>query len=474
MKKEEIYRLLAENMIDMVSQHNTDGSIEWISSSVTALLGYLPEELIGMNFYDLLQPTDRNYMLSYAHQLTLKEGYNENLRIEYRIRKKRGGYLWFESMTKPIHNEKREVVKLQITSRDISKRKIAENELLISKKRQELALAGADLGLWDLNLRSGKLVVNERWAEMLGYNVDEITPSFQGWLKLVHPDDVRTVNKGLRDHLQDNSKTYETEHRLKTKDGQWKWILSRGKVLEWDDDGRAFRAVGTHLDITANKKSENLIMKAIVDTEESERTRFATDLHDGIGQYLSAIRMHLDAIKSNLETSDYEICDQLIDIANSHIENTVGDLREITYNLMPGTLKDLGLVAALEELFDKVLGATSIELDYNSNFGEERFPTSVEINLYRICQQLLSNTLQHARAGKIKLHITKSDDALGLIYEDDGPGLPDHINLESTGNGLRNIEMRVRTLNGTLHFQTGGDFIAELQVPLTETEYATD
>lgn len=138
-----------------------------------------------------------------------------------------------------------------------------ENDRIIdslrqSEERLNLALQGADLGMWDWDIETGKVVFNDRWADMLGYSTDEIEPHVNSWEKLLHPDDKPLVMKMLTAHLDGKSPFYETEHRLRTKSGEWKWILDKGKVTKRDEKGRPLRAVGTHLDVTERKRMVDL------------------------------------------------------------------------------------------------------------------------------------------------------------------------------------------------------------------------
>ena len=134
-----------------------------------------------------------------------------------------------------------------------------EKERLENAERLELALAGADLGLWDVNLRSGRQVFNERWLSMLGYRESEIEARQSGWEKLVHPDDLPSVRAAMEAHLRGETQVYEVEHRLRHKDGSWLWVLSRGKVVERDAAGSPVRMVGTHLDVTERKRLEQAL-----------------------------------------------------------------------------------------------------------------------------------------------------------------------------------------------------------------------
>jgi PAS domain S-box-containing protein len=148
------------------------------------------------------------------------------------------------------------VVQLVACGRDISLRKRAEEALRISEERLDLAFAGADLGLWDWNIRNGAVFYNARWATMLGYALDEIEPNYDGWARLVHPDDMPHVQEVLRTHLEGKTPHYEVEHRLLTRSGEWLWVLTQGKVLEREPHGAALRAAGTHMDISARKGLE--------------------------------------------------------------------------------------------------------------------------------------------------------------------------------------------------------------------------
>jgi len=149
------------------------------------------------------------------------------------------------------------------SARDISYRKKAEKEieenhkkLEQSAERLELALLGSEAGLWDWNIETGDVYFNERWCNMLGYKVSEVEPNVSSWENMVHPDDMQMITEILTDHLEGKSLLYQTEHRVRTKSGKWKWILDTGKVTKRDGSGKAIRAVGTHIDITKQKENE--------------------------------------------------------------------------------------------------------------------------------------------------------------------------------------------------------------------------
>ncbi|WP_205754875.1 PAS domain-containing protein [Azoarcus sp. DD4] len=125
-----------------------------------------------------------------------------------------------------------------------------------SSERLELALSGGDLGAWDWNVSTGVTRFDTRWAQMLGYRVDELAADVSTWEKLVHPDDWKVIHAALGAHLRGEARLYESEHRLRHRDGHWVWVLDRGRVVARDDKGAALRVVGTHLDITERKEAE--------------------------------------------------------------------------------------------------------------------------------------------------------------------------------------------------------------------------
>jgi PAS domain S-box-containing protein len=142
---------------------------------------------------------------------------------------------------------------------DISERKRAEEALREAQERVELTLTGADLGWWDWNIPTDEGILNERGLEMLGYLPGEIEPSFALWKKLVHPEDSARVLAALQEHWDGGVPLLETEHRLRTKSGEWKWILGRGKVVERDESGNPLRMAGTFLDIADRKRAEEAL-----------------------------------------------------------------------------------------------------------------------------------------------------------------------------------------------------------------------
>ncbi len=228
-----------------------DGVYTDINEGFTAISGYTREDVIGKSAFDINlwhDPTDRERLVA-----GLKEaGYVKNLETKFR---RKDGSIGTALVSAKVMSLDGEPHLLSVT-RDIEDWRKTQDALRESEQRLELALTGADLGLWDWNVQTGEAVFNRRWAEMLGFVPEEVEPHVRSWEKLLHPEDVPTVMHALDSHLNGPIPAYETEHRLRTKSGDWLWVLARGKVVNRDPQGKPLRAVGTHLDITTRKSAE--------------------------------------------------------------------------------------------------------------------------------------------------------------------------------------------------------------------------
>ncbi|GAB0056901.1 Sensor histidine kinase RcsC [Candidatus Magnetaquicoccaceae bacterium FCR-1] len=135
-------------------------------------------------------------------------------------------------------------------------------ELHLSEERFKFALEGSTDGLWDWNIATGSVYFSPRWCAMLGYEPGEIEPNVGSWARLVHPADKAAVMARLDDHLAGRIPLYQTEHRLRTKIGEWMWVLDRGKVVARARNGTPLRAVGTHQDISPRKIMEEELRRS--------------------------------------------------------------------------------------------------------------------------------------------------------------------------------------------------------------------
>ena len=235
---------------------NRNGDIEYVNPRFSLATGYSAEEVIGQN--------PRILKSGKVPQSVYEELWNTILsgkvwKGELINKKKNGQEVWESTSISPIKDDRGSITHFVGVKEDITERKQAEKMLQESEKRLNLALKGGDLGFWDVDLKSKKSIVNERWAEMLGYSMDEIDDVQSTWKNSFHPEDRERVLKEGRKYRAGEIADYEMEYRVVTKQGDIKWLVSKGVAVEWDENGSPTRMVGTVMEITERKLAEQEI-----------------------------------------------------------------------------------------------------------------------------------------------------------------------------------------------------------------------
>jgi PAS domain S-box-containing protein len=162
-----------------------------------------------------------------------------------------------------------------------------------------LALEATNDGIWAWHIPSGKAYFSPRYCTMLGYGPDELVASYQTWANLLHPEDLDSTQQTIQDHINNRSESYEVEFRLRTKSGQWLWVLGRGKVIEWDRSGHPERMVGIHVNIDSRKRAEQKLSEHRHQLEELVLERTAA-----LKQAASLLEATFDAIPDILGVQD--------------------------------------------------------------------------------------------------------------------------------------------------------------------------
>jgi len=192
----------------------------------------------------------------------------------------------------------------------------------------------------------------------------------------------------------------------------------------------------------------------ILDAQEQERNRIAADLHDGVGQLLSAIKLRLDFAKKNY-SNDNEEMKEVITESRSLLDNIADEIRSISFNLIPSSLKKFGLVQAMDETIQKTSFGNDLVIKFIPITTKERYDENVELTLFRIFQELLYNATKHAQAREIDIQLIEHQHEIILMFEDDGTGFDYQKSLrESSGRGISNITSRVHILGGSVNFDS--------------------
>ncbi len=213
------------------------------------------------------------------------------------------------------------------------------------------------------------------------------------------------------------------------------------------------------------RMSERRILHTILRTEEKERQRFSKDLHDGLGPLLSSAKLSLSALPAD-KLSDHE--QQILANASLVVDEAIRSLREVSVNLSPHVLKDFGLARAISNFINR-LPQSSLKIAFETNLKEERFDRDVEVILYRVVGELISNSLKHAGADLVTLQLHYADDTLRIHYGDNGCGFRT-AEVEGKGMGFSNISSRVASLKGGLTIEgfPGKGMEAKIEIPITQ------
>jgi PAS domain S-box-containing protein len=249
------FRSLIQNASDIIRIINADGRIVYDSPSSQRILGYPEGHTLGKSPIEYIHPDDRERVQADLSQVFTRA--NPGIPTEFRIRKADGNYILVESVATNLLGVQG-IDGIVTTTRPIEERRHVEEALRESEERLSLVLEGAELGTWDWNVATGTVIFNKRWAEMLGYSLDAVKPCITSWERLVHPEDLPKVRQLLDEHLDGRSTVYEAEHRLRTRGGDWLWVVARGKVIRRDEAGKPLRAVGIHQNIMAMKQNEEV------------------------------------------------------------------------------------------------------------------------------------------------------------------------------------------------------------------------
>ncbi len=233
-----------------ISIYNSSGDCIIANEVIGHIIGATKEQVLQQNYHQI-----ESWKKSGLYAKALKAiKTNKNQYYEGLISTTFGVTNYYAFHLVSFSDEKEQY--LMFVADKINARMQLESALKESEELARLALKGADLGFWDYNIPSGKTYFDKSSLSMLGYNEGDIEQNINEWKELMHPDDVSKSMEKLQDHFNDPEVKYETEFRLKTKQGDYKWILSRGEVLERDENGKPVRMNGTHLDITERKLTE--------------------------------------------------------------------------------------------------------------------------------------------------------------------------------------------------------------------------
>lgn len=353
--------------------------------------------------------------------------------------------------------------------RDVTIRKEMEKTLLKTQERVELALAGADLGMWDWSIKTNELIHNDRWCEMLGYQPKVIKPHFDSWKELIHQDDLENTINEINLHLNSEKDFFEAEYRMKNILGKWQWIQSRGKIVEWDNDGKPLRLTGTSMDTSERKQFEEELCHS------NELKDLFTDImrHDLLNP-AGNVRGYSDLLyESETDETKKKFIDSIIRNNDKLIEMIEVAAKfakiESTDKIEVQQMDLGGLVRNVRYQFEHILEDRQMTINMKA---DSRYYSMVNPIVEEIFANYISNAIKYSPDGTdITIDIIDANYDWKVEVTDSGEGIPDkHKNyvfdrfkranktgVKGTGLGLAIVKKIAEMLNGEVGVENNPD-----------------
>ena len=336
------------------------------------------------------------------------------------------------------------------TAVEVDAQLATEAALAEKSTRLELVLEGTRLGMWDWNPQTGEVAFNERWAEMLGHTLEEIPFTLEAWESRVHPDDLASCYADITAHLEGRTNFYENVHRMRHANGEWVHILDRGRVMEWDAEGKPTRFTGTHTNITAQKLAE-------LEAREASRAKslFLATMSHEIRTPLNGILGLLQVVEgTELNEQQSELL-TLIGQSGEHLLVLINDILDLS-KIDAGKLEldsqptDVGeVLESIAGLFEHHASEKGIDLHCRLALPEDRWFRTDSHRLRQIVANLVSNAIKFTSKGEVLLTArTESDgetEELIVTVSDTGRGIGD---LESIWEGFRQEDATISRSHG--------------------------
>lgn len=476
------------------------GKLLEVNDTFVSVTGYSREEAIGRTTLELglwAKPPDREAELD----MVRTRGHLSN--AEYVFRTRDGGHI-----VGLLSAEKVEIAGTPCALtviQDITDRKRAVEKLRESEERFRLATEAVQAVIYDWNIAEDTIERSSEVERLLGFRPDDPeTHSNAWWRTRLHPDDAAGTIGAVENAIRYGEMRFEEEYRILHRDGSYIWVSDIGRLIR-DPSGTAVRCVGSVTDITQRKQAEAALRESqellqsahdelelrvrdrtrdlatvnealrneieerqrseavkigllhrIVSAQEAERQRIARDIHDQLGQRLTALRLKLAALHESCQAESelkprVERLQEIAHLLDSEVSFLASELR-------PNTLDDLGLEEALRAHAVDWSRHYDIVLDFHSNgLAGKRLERDTEIQLYRIAQEALNNVAKHSKATKVNVLLEKAADALVLIIEDDGVGftVPKRAAGKSNSRlGLVGMKERAALIGATIEIES--------------------
>lgn len=446
-ESEERYRDLVENSRELICTHDLEGKILSVNRAAQELFGYELHEFIGgKNIRDILALRVRDRFDDYMQRILTGGGTSGTMLIETRYGEHRlleyYNSLRTEGVAAPI---------VRGIARDITEKRRAETALRESEERYRELFENSKDAVYVHDMTGVYVSINRAAEKLSGYRRDEIIG--RHFSKFMTPEYARQVQRQLQKKLETGAETtYEIE--VITKKGKHVPVEISSRLIF--EHGLPVGVQGCVRDISERKKAQEAARnysRRVIEAQEAERRRISRELHDQVGQILTAVKMNLHALQHTC--SERETLSSIADNLKV-IDEAVDQVRDLSVDLRPLLLDDLGLVVALRWYLDRQTKNCGVTAKFVSGSLDEddRFSSELETACFRIVQEGVTNIVRHARASRISVRLERVLSDLILLITDDGAGFDARLLRSGTAGsatlGLRGMEERAQAVGGTI------------------------
>ena len=461
------YEMISNNSADMIFLLNNEKKIEYASPSIQRILGLKEHKILGKNFKDL---TENGNEIDVQLMSGESIGTGKQM-LSFRMKDALGEYRWMEAVYNRFTEDQNSDEKILVHVRDINDQYLAQTMLIENEARYRNLFSNMNLGIMEVDKDERILYTNKSFERISGYNQDELIGQIAPELFLsdLSEKEINLQERRNREHGKEG--LYEL--KIKRKDGKnATWVISGAPT--YDMKGKIRGSIGIHWDVTEIRELETKIlqesvqkekelMEARLQAEEEQRDVIGRDLHDGVGQMLAYLSLYFNILK---EKGIINIDD--IDKAQSTLLKTIDEVRRLSRNLAPPAIKDLGFRDAVIELVNSygIILKPAFNLKIYKGKDPDLLMHEHKIMLFRVIQELSSNTFKYAKANQVDLKIELVKNGISMTYSDDGVGFEMHT--VKKGIGLKSILSRVEFYGGSvkIHTEPGKGIKVIINLPL--------
>lgn len=468
-ESEERYRLLAENVSDVIWIRDMNLQLTYISPSVEKLTGYSVQEAMALTLQQSYTPDSITTALKvFGEELSREKGEQGDpsrvRTIEMEGFRKDGSRTWTEAKMSFLRDSTGHLAGVLGVSRDITDRKRAEQALRENEERYRQLFNHAPAGIYEVDFMKQKFVaVNDVMCEYTGYTREEFLSMNPGDIL---SEEARAIYyERARKLLTGEQVPAAIEYRIRAKAGREFWVVLNTRPAY--ENGRVKGATAVVHDITERRKTEDALKRSeerlrslsseLIKGQENYRAQVARELHDELGQSLALLKHRVRSIKKRVpenESSLQRNCDEAID----SVDEIISQIRRLSKELSPSILKDIGISPAIRWLGENFTEQYSIPISIDIDEISGLFSEEAQMSLYRISQEALTNIGKHAEASHVTFTVKKNTGSIAFVIEDDGKGF-DTAGLKGEerwrkGFGLNLIEERVHLLRASFDVQS--------------------